>query len=279
MNEMINSIAREMVEAKPKFIEIAPSTMSFDSEQQFAIQHLKSNAYLFKVAKDNPKSLRSSLINCANVGLSLNPIKKQAYLLPRTIKKDDGKYEKRVFLEPSYMGLCDLALSSGKILWIQARIVREKDTIIDNGPGEKPTHEYQPFGDRGKIVGVYCSAKLNNGDYLTEFMDIQKIYSVMERSEAVKKWRAEGEQAGKGGPWITDFEEMAKKTVIRNAFKMWPKWATTDQLAQAVHLSNENEGFEPINDTGPDIESYNAEQKVYFDSMIEKKRCIRHVRI
>ena len=40
-------------------------------------------------------------------------------------------------------------------------------------------------------------------------------------------------------------------------------------MAEAVHISNENEGFEPI-ETTPTINQASCEQKEYFDQLIEK---------
>ena len=108
------------------------------------------------------------------------------------------------------------------------------------------------------------------GDYLPAEMDKKKIDSVMERSESVKYARSKDMEIF--GPWATDYEEMAKKTVIRQAFKMWPKTKELEKLENAVHLSNENEGFETIK-TEPNI-GFSPERKEYFDSLIEKSDAI-----
>ena len=252
--------------AESRFREVAPQSMKYEAEKGFAIQHLMNNDYLMKVAMENQASLVQAVTNVAAIGLSLNPAEKQAYLIPRNIK-ENGKWKSKVFLEPSYMGLIKLATDSGSIEWVQSACVYSQDTFVDNGVGEKPTHQYNAFSkDRGAFVGVYCVAKTHTGDYLTTIMDADAISSIMERSETVKKYR-EKNNTGFGGPWISDFNEMAKKTCIRNAFKTWPR--TNERLAEAVHLSNENEGFEPLL-TSPNIMDYTAEQKSYYDQLIEK---------
>jgi len=249
------------------FVKMAPAHIDFRAERGFALQHLQNNSYLLKVAESNPVSLAQAIKNVAAIGLSLNPAKKQAYLIPRSVKIGND-YVNKVFLEPSYMGLCDLATGLGTIAWIQARCVYAKDTFIDNGPGLLPTHTYDAFAKkeaRGEFVGVYCVAKTKDGDYLTTIMNAEDILKIRDKSESYKK--------SKSGPWVDHFEEQAKKTVVRNASKMWPKGEHMERLEQAIHLSNENEGFEPIL-TSPSLSQFTVEQKKYFDNLITKNDAI-----
>lgn len=252
-------------QTQDRFMSIAPSWMKFDAEQGFAKQHLSNNSYLFGVAQKNPVSLMQAITNVAAIGLSLNPAEKLAYLIPRNVKIGD-QYITKVFLEPSYMGLCKLATDTGSIQWIQANVVYANDEFIDNGPGEKPSHKYKAFAkqeERGEFVGVYCVAKTEHGDYLTTIMPAEEVLSIRERSEQWKK--------SKSGPWASDFNEQAKKTVVRRAHKMWPR--TNQRLAEAVDLSNNNEGFEAIL-SEPSLGQYSAETKAYFDGLIEKADAI-----
>ena len=257
------SIADVIQKSEARFRELAPKNMQWEGELGFAMQILKNNDYLMGVAKSAPESLQYAITNVAAIGLSLNPAEKQAYLIPRTVKAGN-QFQSRVFLEPSYIGLCKLATDSGSIDWVHANVVYAADTFIDNGPGEKPTHKYEAFKPRGDAAGVFCTAKTTKGDYLTTVMPIDDINSIMERSESVKSYRAGKTKSG--GPWISDFKEMAKKTVVRNAFKMWPK-TNMHRLAEAIELSNQNEGFEPFV-TAPVMGQFTAEQKNYFDQLI-----------
>ena len=264
-----NAIAAVFDKAEERFSEIAPPAIQYAAERGFAMQLLTNNGYLMKVAQENKASLAQAITNVAAIGLSLNPAEKQAYLIPRSVK-EGNRWVSKVFLEPGYMGLCKLATDSGAIEWVQAYVVHGNDTFIDHGAGMRPTHEYNAFAkaeQRGDIVGCYCVAKTSGGDYLTTIMTIDKINEIMERSESVKAYR-QG-KVKTGGPWMTDWEEQAKKTVVRRAFKMWPRSKGDNRLAQAVHLSNENEGFEPIVNN-PEIREFTAEQKEYFDQLISK---------
>jgi len=264
---MSNAIAEAIEQTGLRFMAIAPTQMKFESEKGFAIQILKNNSYLMGVAMNHPQSLQQALTNVAAVGLSLNPAEKLAYLIPRAVKdKVNGveKYVTKVFLEPSYMGLIRLATDSGSIKWAQALPVYANDEFIFNSVGDKPTHKFNPFqpvDKRGAFIGVYCVAKTADGDYLTSMMSEEQVNNIRDRSEQWKK--------SQSGPWKTDFIEQAKKSVIRNGFKTWPR-TDLNRLAAAVELSNDNEGYEPIL-SSPSLGEYTAETKEYFDQLITKQ--------
>lgn len=221
---------------------VKDSDINFDKEAQFAIQVLTANSYAMGIATGTPSGRQSTMAavkNIASIGISLNPARKQAYLVPRN---------KRICLDISYQGLIDIAVQSGSIKWAQSRIVHEKDFFELNGVDKEPTHRFQPFDDRGDIVGAYVTVKTIDGDYLTETMSVEEINKIRDKSESFKKGI---------GPWRDFWPEMAKKTVVKRAQKYWPK---TDRLAEAIHYLNE-EGEEGLakdigsNQSGPDASS------------------------
>lgn len=203
---------------------------SFQAEANYAIQLLYANDFALRVAQQNPVSVQNAMRNASAIGISLNPANKHAYLVPR---KSGGGYG--ICLDISYMGLLHLAMSTGSIEWGQAKLVYASDTYVNNGIDKPPTHNYQAFGDRGEIVGAYCTVRTNTGAYLTEEMDVEQLNSIRARSEAYK-----GGKSGKpSGPWVTDYEEMCRKTVVKRASKYWPK---VDRLDDAIHHLNEDAG-------------------------------------
>jgi recombination protein RecT len=221
-------ITGDIYSAKDGFISaLSGNTLSFEQEAGFAIQVLSKNDYALKIALGNRQSVVNSVINIAAIGISLNPAKKQAYLVPR---------KSEICLDISYMGLIDIALESGSVKWAQCKIVRANDKFILNDLDKLPTHEYKPFDKkevRGEIVGVYIVVKTADGDYLTHDMEIDAVYDIRSRSESYKSNK---------GPWVSDAEEMIKKTCVKQAYKYWPK---TDRLASAIHYLN-TEGHEGI---------------------------------
>lgn len=203
---------------------LTDQSVTWAKESQFAIQYFQKNDFLAKTALGNPTSAQNAIINVAAIGITLNPASKLAYLVPR-----DGM----VCLDISYMGLLHLAQSTGSIKWGQCKLVFANDTYESNGLDSAPTHKYNAFGERGAVVGGYCTVKTADGDYLTEEMSLAEIKAVEATSKA------------KNGPWKTFWEEMARKTIVKRASKYWPK---AQRLDSAIHLLNEDEGVfqEPV---------------------------------
>lgn len=226
---------------------LSADVVMWEKESQFAIQCFQKNDFLAKTALSNPTSAQNAIINVAAIGISLNPASKLAYLVPR-----DGM----VCLDISYMGLLHIAMESGVISWGQAKLVHANDTYESNGLDKAPTHKYNAFGDRGEIVGVYCTVKTPAGDYLTEEMSLAEIKHVEATSKA------------KNGPWKNFWSEMARKTVIKRANKYWPK---APRLDRAIDVLNEEEGMwmEPVMAHKPQEEII-AEDNAKQQAIIEK---------
>ena len=202
----------------------AASPVQYAQEAHFALQQLASNAYLLGVAQNNPDSLRAALLNVAATGLSLNPVKKQAYLIPRN---------KAVVLDISYMGILHVAQMSGAIEWGQARIVRAGHAFRLTGINQAPIHEYNPFENddaAGAIVGAYAVVKLPSGDFLTHCLNIDALLRIRSRSESFK--------SGKNSPWLTDPEPMMKKSAVRG---LAPYMPYREAMAQAMTVAVEAE--------------------------------------
>lgn len=217
----------DIYSVKPAFTQVlADPSINFEREAGFAIQVLQTNDYALGVAARNRQSVVDAITNIAAIGISLNPAKKQAYLVPR-----DGK----ICLDISYMGLIDLAVECGAIAWAQASVVHEADQFELTGYDRPPIHKYQPFGrDRGEPVGVYVVVKTAGGDYLTHTMSSDDVNAIRDRSSAWKAWVEKKKKC----PWVTDYAEMAKKTCVKQAYKYWPRGAKSTRLESAIHHLN-----------------------------------------
>lgn len=236
---------------------LADRSINFDREAEFAIQVLANNDYALGLAQKNRQSVINAVTNIAAIGISLNPAKKQAYLVPR-----DGK----ICLDISWMGLIDLAVDCGSIQWAQANLVYANERFAINGFDKPPIHERNPFAkDKGEIVGAYVVAKTASGDYITEAMSIDEVYAIRDRSSAWKAWVEKKKKC----PWVTDEGEMIRKTLVKRGAKYWPRVNSDERLARAVHHLNTDgdEGLAEVHQAQPE-----AAETAIFDrtAWIEK---------
>jgi recombination protein RecT len=91
-------------------------------------------------------------------------------------------------------------------------IVYSNDTLEcwvgENGPHFK--HVFDPAKDRGEVVCYYSWCRRRDSNIPdVEYMTPEQVQAVQKRSKA------------RSGPWQTDFDEMAKKTVIKRHSKRW----------------------------------------------------------
>ncbi len=197
--------------------------LDFEQEQIFATQALMSNDYLLKLAKSNPTSLKLAMYNVAALGLSLNPNMGLAYLIPR---------KGCITVDISYRGLIAIGVEAGAIKWSKAELVYANDNFTYRGPADKPTHECNPFDEnRGDVIGGYCVAELVTGGYLIEAMSKKDMDHIKRSSEAFQKGH---------GPWLEWESQMQLKSVVKRAYKWWPK--STPRMAQALKVLNEENG-------------------------------------
>jgi recombination protein RecT len=255
-------ISEDVYNARDSFdAALCDKSLNFEREAGFAIQQLSKNSYTMDIAKAARQSVFDAVVNVAAIGVSLNPAKKQAYLVPR-----DGK----ICLDISYMGLMDLAQATGSVKWAQAQLVYEKDTFSLLGLDKPPQHTFNPFAtDRGDVVGVYVTIKTVHDEYLTHTMTIADVFAIRDRSQSWAKT--------KKGPWLTDEGEMIKKTCVKQAYKYWPK---TDRLETAIHHLN-TEGGEVLatleNATQQTAPKIPAMKGLGDDLPVEKKQLIESI--
>jgi recombination protein RecT len=86
-------------------------------EVSFAIQSINKSAQLQKCSGE---SVLQAVLNIANVGLTLNPAAKEAYLIPRW-NSLTGSNE--ACLDPSYIGLVKLLTDTGSMRETRLRLI------------------------------------------------------------------------------------------------------------------------------------------------------------
>lgn len=173
----------------------------------------------------------------ASLGLEINLLG-AAYLVPFKNNKTGGMDCQLIV---GYQGLIDLARRSGNIQSIEARIVYEKDKFeVKYGLNPVLSHEPCLDGDAGKMRLVYGIAILRDGGTQVEIMTKNEINEIRARSKAKDS-----------GPWLTDYNEMARKTVIRRLAKYLPK---SIEMSQAMALDDAGDAGE-LQLAGLDVEN------------------------
>jgi len=167
-------------------------------------------------------SILKSLMIAGQLGLEPDGTLGSAYLVPYRNRKT-GQYEAQLI--PGYRGLIDLARRSGQIRNISARVVYERDKFeVHFGTEDRIIHEPSWEEDPGKLKAVYAVAWFKDGSFQAEFMTRAQVDAIRARS-----------MASGSGPWASDYDEMARKTVVRRLCKYLP---LSPELAAAVALDN-----------------------------------------
>lgn len=156
-----------------------------------------------KLQECSPQSLIACIKQCAELGLEPGGALGLAYLVP---------YKSTCTLIIGYRGLIELARRSGKLAQIEAHVIHANDEFkVEFGLEPILRHVPKLDGDEGAPKAVYCVARMSDGSKHVEVMTWAAVLGIRSRS-----------QSRNDGPWTTDLEEMARKTVVRRAAKYLP---------------------------------------------------------
>lgn len=201
-----------------------------DRAQQFYAQVAVMARQNEKIAQATPESLLNAMMACVHLDLMPNTPEQLAYIIPYWNKKT-GKYE--VQFQIGYQGLLDLARRSGEIVALNAELVYAGDEFdVELGTERKITHKPDFEVDRtdySKVTHAYVTSILTGG---------QKGFHVMTRKQ-LDKIKESAKASSTDAPWSKWPEEMAKKTVVKNAAKVaLPKSRKDNRLALATHIDS-----------------------------------------
>ena len=181
-----------------------PEHISPQKISRVIMTEITKNTRLLKCTKE---SVLTSVMEACQLGLVPNSVQGLAYLIP---------YGTKCQLITGYKGLISLALQSGRLASIWGRIVREGDDFKYE-EGTTPFIHHKPLissrADKaGEVKGAYAIAKMKGGeDTQFEFLTLLDIERVKARSSS-----------GNRGPWVDDYDQMAKKTAVRQLLKWLP---------------------------------------------------------
>lgn len=177
-----------------------PKTLTADRMARIVLTEFRKTPALMRC---DQQSLFGAVLQCASLGLEPGSALGHCYLVP---------YGKTCTLIVGYRGMIDLARRSGQIVSLSAYCVHQADEFhYELGLHPDIKHIPSPEADRGPVTYVYAVAILKDGGCQFEVMSRAEVEDVRRRSKS-----------GGSGPWASDFEAMAKKTVIRRLFKYLP---------------------------------------------------------
>ena len=187
----------------PEIKRALPSVITPERFTRMALSALNATP---KLKECSQMSFLGALMNAAQLGLEPNTPLGQAYLIPF---KNKGKLECQ--FQIGYKGLIDMVYRNENIQTVQAQCVYENDEF-EYELGLEPKLIHKPaLTDRGSLILVYALWKSKNGGYGFEVMSKENI-----DAHARKFSQSFGSSYS---PWKTNYEEMAKKTVIKKCLK------------------------------------------------------------
>ena len=165
-----------------------------------------------KLAQCSQESFMQAMLTLSQMGLE--PDGRHAHLIP---------YGKECQPIADYKGLVQLALRSDQVAKIHADVVCENDEFeYDLGAIKK--HKINFRRPRGDVFAVYALCEMKDGSVACEVLSKTDVELVRSRS-----------RAGSSGPWVTDWNEMAKKTAFRRLSKWLPM---SSEYRDAVDLED-----------------------------------------
>lgn len=187
-----------------KLIELMPDHVADKNRLiRIFLSEIRRNPQLMNV---DPASMLKVLAQASYIGLEISSLTGKAYIVP---------FKNEATLIIGYKGYISLAMRSKKISNIFASSVHEGD-IFDVSLGCYPKITHIPnYKKRGDAFCYYAIAFFNDGKTRFEVMTKDEIEKIRDNIDAYKYAKEKGRKT----PWVTHFDEMAKKTVIRRLFK------------------------------------------------------------
>lgn len=215
MNELSRKDAPSMLIGKmqSQFAKVLPKIITPERFCRVVLTAINKNPALAEALADpkNQPSVLSAFMRCAEMGLE--PDGRRATI--NCYRKKNGGYD--VTLIPMYQGLAELAMRSGVISTIHADKVYDDD-VFEWNIGRIVKHIPRWKEPRGEAYLFYAHVVFKDGMVKDEVMTRAEIDAVREMSSGYQY----AKRTGGDCPWISHYEEMAKKTVFRRCSKWLP---------------------------------------------------------
>lgn len=207
-------VSHYLKEMMPSIQAVLPSHVTADRMSRIALNVIRTNP---KLLECDINSLMGGVLEAAKLGLEPG-LMGQCYLIPF---KNKGEMESQFII--GYKGLIDLVRRSGQVSTIEARTVYENDVFeFEYGLESKLVHKPAMI-DKGAPIAYYAVCKLKDGG---------SSFIVMSKQE-MEQYKQKYAKAKDFGPWVSEFDAMARKTCLRQLIKYLP--------ISVEHLSNFDE--------------------------------------
>lgn len=209
--QTLNALLKRM---GPEIQRALPKHMDADRIARIALTAVRTTP---KLLECDQMSFMAAVMQSAQLGVEPNTGLGQAYLIP---------YGKQVQFQLSYKGLIDLATRSGQYKAIYAHEVYANDEFRFSYGLNKDLIHVPSQEPNGEPIGYYAVYHLKNGGY--DF-----VYWTKERVDQHAQKFSQAVQKGWTSPWKTNYDAMAKKTVLKEVLKYAPKSIELQKTVEA----------------------------------------------
>lgn len=215
----VEEIRHSLARMEPQFQAALPAHIDTKKFVRVAVTAIQTNPGLQEADRT---TLYAACTKAAQDGL-LPDGRESALVIYNTNvgSKQNPRWVKAVQYLPMIAGILKKLRNSGQLSSITAQIVHKNDPFrywIDSD-GEHLEFEPQMFADRGEVIGAFAMAKLTDGALYVEVMTKMQIEAIRAASRAAQ-----------AGPWVTWWEEMAKKAAMKRLAKRLPMSSDIDQM-------------------------------------------------
>ncbi len=195
---------------------------------QFAVSILSVLQGSQSLKSASNESIYAAAMKAAVLNLPIEPSLGRAYLVP---------YKGQAQFQLGYKGLIELAQRSGQYKNINAGIVYKSQLISYNPLFEELILDFSKPQD--EIVGYFAAFKLLNGFEKVSFWTVEKV-------------TAHGKKFSKSfasGPWKTDFDAMAQKTILKDILSKYGPLSV--EMQKAIDEDNQDSTISTPKDITP----------------------------
>lgn len=215
-----------------------------------------------------PMSLVYAGLKATALDLPLDPNLGFAYVIPF---KNNKKGVTEAQFQIGYKGFIQLAIRSGQFLLINVTDIREGELKGEDILTGEMSFSRVPDRESKPVVGYAAFFKLTNGFSKTMYMTVGEVKAHAGRYS--QTYSSKNEYIRKASKWATDFDAMAKKTVLKLLLSKYAPLsvemqnaiqndqAVIDDQGEAQYLDNPEEQHSAVEDIQEAVETHKEEMR------------------